>query len=161
MTRLLLIGLLCISSLATAQSMNTAKTESDNLLNAAVPFAEKMLTQHGEFYPYGAALTPSNQVVSVAATPGGERPPSAEVIKLLNAAFRQGAKDGKYKATALVYDAMVQLPESHAKSDAIAVSLNHKDGYSVVVYLPYSRSGSGLSFGHVFAVSGASDVFAK
>lgn len=157
--RLLLIAFLFVSSIAAAQSMNTAKTESDNLLNAVVPFAEKMLTQYGEFYPYGAALTPTGQVVSVAATPGGEKPPSADVIKLLTAGFKQGAKERKYKATALVYDALVQLSESKLKSDAIAVSINHKDGYSVVVYLPYSRAGQKLSFGKVFAVAGAHDVF--
>ena len=128
-----------LATVGHAQSMNTAKAESESLMNAALPFAEEMLQKHGEFFPYGQALDRKGKVVSVAATNGQEHPPSAEIISLLKKAFVQGANSGKYKATALVYDVRVQLPSTGAKSDAIAVSLNHRDDYSVVVFFPYRR----------------------
>lgn len=161
MRRLLAILLLLIPSVVTGQTMTAAKSEANNLLNAVLPFAKQMLSKHGEFYPYGAALSPTSQVVSVAAASGGEHPPSIEAIKLLVSGFKQGTKEGKYKATALVYDSRVQLPGSNVKSDAIAVSLNHKDGYSVVVYLPYTKRGPDISFGQIFATVGENNVFPK
>ena len=141
--------------------MTTAKAESENLMNSALPFAEQMLQKHGEFFPYGQALDMQGKVVSVGASNGQEHPPSAEIINLLKQAFVQGAKAGKYKATALVYDVRVQLPSSGAKSDAIAVSLNHKDNCSVVVFFPYTRAGEKLVMGDVFASRGDGDVFPK
>jgi hypothetical protein len=146
---------------AHGQSMSNAKSESEDLMNAAVPFAEEMLQKHGEFFPYGQALNSQGQVVAVAAHDGREHPPSAEVIRLLKQGFVQGAMAGKYKATALVYDVRVQLPSTGMKSDAIAVSLNHKDNYSVIVFFAYKLEGSKLVMGEVFATKGEMDVFTK
>ena len=157
-----LISLFLLFAIAAhGQSMSSAKAESENLMNAAVPFAEDMLRKHGEFFPYGQALNSKGEVVVVAPHDGREHPPSAEVIRLLKQGFVQGAKAGKYKATALVYDVRVQLPSTGAKSGAIAVSLNHKDNYSVIVFLAYKLEGLKVVMGEVFATRGESDVFAK
>lgn len=150
-----------LATVGHAQSMSTAKAESESLMNAALPFAEEMLQKHGEFFPYGQALDTKGKIISVAAANGQEHPPSAEIISLLKEAFVQGANSGKYKATALVYDVRVQLPSTGAKSDAIAVSLNHRDDYSVVVYFPYRCDGDKLIMGEVFASRGDGDVFRK
>lgn len=153
--------LLLVAISAHGQSMSSAKAESESLMNAAVPFAEEMLRKHGEFFPYGQALDSRGEVVAVAASDGREDPPSADVIRLLKQGFVQGARAGRYKATALVYDVRIQLPSTGAKSDAIAVALNHKDNYSVVVFLTYKLEGSKVVMGEVFAIEGESDVFAK
>jgi hypothetical protein len=141
--------------------MSNAKAESETLLNAALPFAEEMLHKHGEFFPYGYALNSNGEPVSVAAYDGREHPPSAELIRLLKQVLTEEAKTGKYKATALVYDVRVQLPSNGAKSDAIAVSLNHKDNYSVIVFFAYKLDGAKVVMGEVFAQQGESDIFAK
>jgi hypothetical protein len=160
MFRRTLISLMLVPLIAQSKDMTEAKHESESLMNAALPFAERMLQQHGEFFPYGAALDSSGKVVSVAGYDGRETPPSADVIRLLRQAFVSGAKGGKYRATALVYDVRVALPGSETKSDAIAVALDHKDGYSVVVYLPYRLEASKLVAGDMFAQKGAQEIFA-
>ena len=58
------------------------------------------------------------------------------MIKLLKQAFVAGAKFGEFMATALVYNVRVALPPSDKKSDAIAVSLDLRSNYSVIVYYP-------------------------
>jgi hypothetical protein len=40
-----------------------AKADAETLLNAVMPFAERMLAEHGEFYPYGAAMKPDGEIV--------------------------------------------------------------------------------------------------
>jgi hypothetical protein len=53
----------------------------------------------------------------------------------------------------------VTLPSSDKKSDAIAVSLNHRDDYSVTVFFPYETREGRLQFGEVFAQKGEADIF--
>lgn len=139
--------------------MSSPKAECDFLMNAVLPFAEERLLKHGEFFPYGGALRPNGEVVGVGVYDGREHPPSKDVILLLKEAFQQGAKSGEYSATALVYDVWVALPSSGNRSDAIAVSLNHQDNYSVIVMLPYEINNGQLQYGEVFAQKGEADIF--
>src|SRR5690348_576112 len=56
------------------------------LTGTLVPFAQQMLRQHGEFYPFAATIDKDGAVAQVAGDIGSERPGSAEMI-----AFLQGA----------------------------------------------------------------------
>jgi len=159
MIRRTLLLLTFLPMFSRGSEMTDAKSESEDLMNAALPFAERMLGEHGEFFPYGAALGADGKVVSVAGYDGREKPPSADIICLLRSEFVSGGKDGRYRATALVYDVRVNIPETEIKSDAIAVALDHKDGYSVVVYLPYRLEASKAVAGELFSKDGAHEIF--
>src|SRR5262245_5639067 len=37
----------------------SAKEDCEDLMNAVLPFAREMLSKHREFYPFGAAMSPS------------------------------------------------------------------------------------------------------
>lgn len=158
---LLTVLSLLYSLVAGAQNLTTPKAECESLMNAALPLAEQLLQKHGEFFPYGAALKANGEIASVAGYDGREQPPSNDIIRLLKDGFVKAAKSGEYKATALVYDVNVTLPSTGKKSDAIAVSLNHRDNYSVTVFFPYQLSNGQLSFGDVFAQKGEADVFSS
>lgn len=136
-----------------------AKADCEELMNAALPFAEKMLSEHGEFFPYGGAMRPNGEIVSVAGYDGREQPPSSDIIRLLKEAFVEGANNGSYSATALVYDVRIVTSEGDEKEDAIAVSLNHRDGYSVIVMFPYRLNGGDVVFGDALAEAGEADIF--
>jgi hypothetical protein len=58
----------------------------------------------------------------------------------------------------LIYDARVVLPTGE-KSDAIAVSANHRDSYSIAVFIPYKLQGRELTMGTAFAQRGEADIF--
>ena len=120
-----------------------------------------MLSRHGEFFPFGGAMRPSGDIVSVAGYDGKEHPPSADVIRLIKDGLIQAAHKDEYKATALVYDVSVKLPLTEEKSDAIAVSLNHRDNYSVVVFFPYKITDVKLAIGAAFARQGEADIFSN
>jgi hypothetical protein len=141
--------------------MGDAKADTEALMNAVLPFAERMLTQHGEFFPFGAAMKPNGEIVNVAGYDGRERPASNDLIELLNDGFCKDAKNGRYKATAVVYDVRVTLPNTTTKSDAIAVSLDHRDSYSVLVLLPYSLTGGTLRIGEPLAEKGEHKIFKR
>jgi hypothetical protein len=78
---------------------------------------------------------------------------------LLKSGFVEVAKKGQVKATALAYDVRVTLPSTGEKSDAIAVSLNRRDGYSVIVIYPYKIDSGKLTIGAAVAQKGEGDIF--
>jgi hypothetical protein len=142
--------------------MKTPKDECEELMNSVVPFAEQMLSQHREFYPFGGAMDSDGALVAVGGYTGNEHPPSADVIAVLEKGFQQAAKEGKYKATALVVDMLVVPPGKAAKQDAIAVRLDHRDGYSVVVVFPYVIGPTGSAMLDApYAVAGEQRIFAR
>lgn len=139
--------------------MNSAKRDVEALMNEWVTFGKQMLSEHREFFPYGAAMKLDGEIVSIAADTGEESPPSQEVIDLLVSNFQQAAVSGEYKATALFYDVRITLPTSKEKTDAIAVALDHVDAYSVIVFHPYRIEDNHLIFGDLTASQGANAIF--
>ena len=137
------------------------KDELEELMNSAIPFAQKMLKEHGEFFPYGEAIDSHGKIVAVGAHDGREQPPSTELIRLLTDGLRAGAKSGEYKATAIVYDVRIIPPGSNEKSDAIAINLDHRDGLSIITFLPYKISGKDVIYGEMFAQKGEAKIFQR
>ena len=139
--------------------MENAKADVEQIMNAMLPFAEQMLEKYGEFFPYGAAMTQAGEIVSIEGYNGHEQPPSQDIINLLKDSFRASAKAKKYKATGIFFDVRIAPPGSKEKTDAIAIALDHKDNYSVIVYFPYKLELGKVHFGQVFATAGANDIF--
>jgi hypothetical protein len=142
-------------------SMATPKEDAEKLMNTLLPFAEKMLREYGEFYPYRGAMTPDGKVVEHAAYTGSEFPKGTEVIQLLTEAFQKDAADRKYIATAIIYDIRTIPPGESEKTDAVCVSLDHNDGYSVNIIFPYTLKHAELSLREPFATKGDGKIFPK
>jgi hypothetical protein len=142
------------------QPTNDPKTDCEALMNSVLPFAEQMLSSHGEFLPFGGAMRPSGELVSVAGHDGDEHPRSVDLIRLIKDGFVEAARQGQFKATALVYDVRIKLPPTGDKSDAIAVSLNHRDNYSIVVIFPYKIDNGKVIVRAPLAQKGEADIFA-
>lgn len=159
--RFLALLLAFATSVAMGQTVKSARAEAEDLLNAALPFAERMLSEHGEFFPYAEALGYDGKFVSVGGNDGRERPRSNDVIQLLKSGLKAGAKSGKYKATALVYDVRIVHPSTGKKSDAIAVSINHRDKYSALLFFPYRLEGQRVVVGEAIAQGEEDYVFSE
>jgi hypothetical protein len=142
-----------------ATPVPTPKSQCEELLNVVLPFAEKMLSAHGEFYPFGASMKPDGQIVQVAAYDGRDRPPSQPLIEQLREAFAADARAGSIIASATAYDVRTIPPGGSTKSDAVAIELDHRGDYSVVVFFPYSIQGGTVHVGSAFAQKGEFRIF--
>jgi hypothetical protein len=110
-----------------------AQDDLDGLLNAVLPFAEQTLAKYGEMFPFGAAVSSGGQVEMMAADPGqGDQPPSTEILNLLYQGARESA--GTRRAVAFVADVRIE------GGDAIRVELEHREGTSLALVIPYTRS---------------------
>ena len=50
--------------------MASPKSECEDLMNEALPLAERMLREHGEFYPYGLTIDATGKIAHAAASDG-------------------------------------------------------------------------------------------
>lgn len=137
-----------------------AKQESEKLMNAVLPLAEKMLRRYGEFYPYGGYMKPDGKIVDVGAEDSEtEHPKSKDLSDSLRSSFRGLARTNQCKAVAVAFNVAVNLPDSNRKSDAIQVCLDHADGYSVEVFFPYQIVNGEVAYGETFAQKGKQEIF--
>ena len=144
-----------------------SKDECEFLLGVLLPIAEKHIRKDGEFYPFGAVLLNNNSVEITDTYDGNDYPESKKVIEALIGIHRQFAKEDKIKASGIVWHSSVK-DSSNQSSDAIIVSLEHKDNYSVVVAEPYKTRGIAkirilkfVKFDNLRAYEGKHDIFDK
>jgi len=139
-----------------------AHPDLDDLLSELLPFAQDMLAKHGEFFPYGSAMTKSGEIVAHAAHDGAEQPPSQQLIDMLTAGFRKKAAAGEIRAAGICYDARIVPPDQEEKTDAICVSLEHESGEATEVYMPYKKGWLGrIKYGDIFAEPREPQFFPK
>jgi len=127
------------------------RADLDLLFDDAVQTACHFLEKHGEFFPFGVVLTAAGERHHVEGWTGSEQPPTETLVEMLIRGFRSGADTGEYRATALVKDVRVHDNERDVTSDAVAVTLEHRDGTAIQCFLPYERTESGVDYGEVFA----------
>lgn len=134
-------------------SVGASTGDLDGLLSVVLPMAQKMLSDNGEFFPFGAIVTTEGRSEIMAADPGlGERPPSAAVIDGLLIGFRVREQT---RATAMCADV------HRENTDAVMVALEHLEGVALNVFLPYKkkRFRNGVEFGAISASTGTRQVW--
>jgi hypothetical protein len=138
------------------------KQDCEQLMNAIMPLAEKMLRQYGEFYPFGGYMKWDGTIVHVGASdPDSDHPKSKDLIYVLRSSFQEMALANQCKAIAMVFDVVVNLPNSNDKSDAIQISVEHADGYSADVFFPYKIADGELLYGRTFAQQRNYEIFGE
>ena len=136
----------------------TPKDICEELLNSILPHAQALLVKNREFYPIGEVMDADNKVTATAVFNGDEHPDSNAVINDLIKSHRELAANSGIVASGIAWDATITTESG--KQDAVIVSLEHKDGYSVVLVQPY-RIGlfKKVQFGELLAQEGRHDVF--
>jgi hypothetical protein len=134
----------------------------DALLNDLLPFAECMLSEHGEFYPFGGSITSDGRHISVGAKGSSDHPKSQELIEIMTHEFRSQASEGKIRAAGICFDVRVVPPGQIDKTDAIQLALEREGGDAVDVFVPYSQLPDGtFTYGELFACERTPTLFVQ
>lgn len=137
----------------------TPKDQCEILLDALLNAVEALLKKNGAFYPIGAVITNENQVTFTAAAAETEFPDSQSIINGLIASHKQMAESGAIKTSGIAWDAAITTADGK-RSDAIIVSLEHKDDYSVIIAQPYKMGlFKKIKYGEILAQMGNHDIF--
>jgi len=130
------------------------------LLQTVLPFAKQMLSENGEFFPFGAKMNLAGTITHVGASTGEERPSSKDLIDLIMRAFQHEAREQKLRACTVVYDNLIKPPGNDANRDAIAIAMDHMNNFSVVMIVPYElREDSTPIYHQPFAFPGDARIF--
>jgi len=137
----------------------TPKEQCEVLLDKLLPFAEKQMKKYREFYPFAAVMLTDDSIELTGSYDGNEHPESKDVLETLKQIHKQLASEDKIKASGIVWNASVASADGKP-SDAIIVSLEHKDNYAVIVGEPYKIGlFKKVFFGNLFAMEGKHDIF--
>jgi hypothetical protein len=120
--------------------MATCKDDCEALMSAVLPIAEQMLSEHHTLQPFGSTLSSAGQIAQVGGWSGQPHATSAELLAEFEASFRDGAERGELKATALLHVVPAVAP---ATGEAVAVRLDHREDYSIIVTFPYRFTEAG------------------
>ncbi|HEY0501870.1 MAG TPA: hypothetical protein VGD42_00110 [Lysobacter sp.] len=138
----------------------TQTDDIETLLNGLFPFAEKMLREHGAFFPFGGHIKAGGELALDSAQAEEDHPQPQELIDRLRDSFRQRATNDELRACAIVHDVRVVPPGRSETQDAICASIDHVDGYSAHVFVPYSFPAPGeLVIEEGYALDGDATVF--
>lgn len=133
--------------------------EIQELLGALLPHAERMLSEHGEFYPYAMTLDSDGAIESVAPAIDSDDPDVSDVLVALHNGLREQAAEGSIRASGIAADVTLTDPDSGETTDAVQLELDHADGDAVDIYVPYETAGDGIKFGELVAAEGREPVF--
>lgn len=117
-----------------------------------------MIEKHGEFFPFGATMSPTGEISLAAGYDDRLGIGAQEIAKLTLDGFR--AQSSEYKAVALCVDVRVDAPDGSGKTDAIRVTLEERGGEAVNVFMPYrKRMLRGITYGEIFGAAADHSVF--
>jgi hypothetical protein len=133
--------------------------EIQELLGALLPHAERMLSEHGEFYPYAMTLDSRGAIEPLAPAIESDDPDVGDVLVALHSDLREQASEGSIRASGIAADVTLTDPDSGETTDAVQVELDHADGDAVDIYVPYETEGDAVKFGELVAAQGREPVF--
>ena len=134
------------------------KEECEILMSELLPVGEHFLKKSKEFYPFAAAMNIDGSINHLGYYDGDDKPDAKELIVNLKQLCKQLAENNEIKASGIVWNASTQ--REGKDEDAIIVSLEHKDNYSVQIAMPYKKGFLGkFQFGNLIALAGENDVF--
>jgi hypothetical protein len=112
-----------------------AQADLDRLLNAAIRFAQARLTEALLFQPAALLISDDGRVLEVDQDRSalGKHPDVQDLVR--NAVLHLRQVRDQSRCTALVLT--TRLPEE--RTDAVEIRLEHRDGTSAAVLLPYKR----------------------
>lgn len=138
--------------------MADPKRDAEALMNWVLDVAQRIVSELGDFHPFGAAMLPNKEIVHLAYD-GRDHPPAIEVIEMLLSGIREGPQDSDYIAGAIALSVLAVPPGWDTKTDAIAIEISHQSGYAVTVVFPYHLEQGAVVIGEAFARPNERSVF--
>lgn len=139
--------------------MMTPKEECELLLSAILPAAQNLLKKHREFYPIGAVLTENKEIQFTETYAQTEFPSPETVIRNLTELHKQMSAENRIVASAIAWNGGITTSQGK-NTDAILVSMEHRDNYRVVTAAPYQIGlFKRISFHDIIALEGLQNIF--
>lgn len=119
----------------------------DKVINTLKLQAELFLLDAREFFPFGTYINEKDEIVPVGAYLENDRPPSLEVIELLEKAFNIDIKKGECKIAGIAID--ITIKENNGRYDGIEMRFFEQDKEVYKRYLKYRIKENSVDFSEI------------
>jgi hypothetical protein len=145
------------------------REDANEVLNASVSYAKRMLRRYGEFGPFGFRMNHDGDVRMEAIAQQEMPPEPALLLDLLQQQLSERAKRGALRAAASASNVTMQKASNEGYTDAIMIDIEHESGYCVKAFVPYRVTGGQffgffpriVRFGAMRTQEGAARLFAR
>jgi hypothetical protein len=121
------------------------------LLAVLLPFARESIAEHGDFFPFGAAMLPDGELQTAPTWEGDDAPTAEDVLDVVRTGLRARADRGELLATGVVAGVSI---DAGAFPLGIRIELEHRDGDAVTWVIPYRSDDERYDEGEPFTVDG-------
>ena len=145
------------------------REDANEVLNAAVSYAKRMLRKYGEFGPFGYRMNREGEVALVVVAQHDMPPEPSMLLDLLYQQLAERAKKGLLAAAGTASNVTMGKPSDEGFADAVMVEIEHPSGYCVQAFVPYRITGGQLHgvfprvvrFGKLRVQQGAPRLFGR
>ncbi|GJM23478.1 MAG: hypothetical protein DHS20C15_33930 [Planctomycetota bacterium] len=145
-----------------------ANADLDELLAAVLPFAHKLLSADGGFFPFAATMDAEGSMAAKSYELDEAEAQPERVLYALMESVREETAEAEMRAVALCWDARIQAGENddaEELTDAVAVALEHVGGEALEVFIPYGPGTDAdgelaITFGEAMAAERRPSLFA-
>jgi hypothetical protein len=127
-----------------AETEELVREDANELLNAGVSYAKRMLRKYGEFGPFGYRLNQEGDVVMERIAQQTMPPDAALLLNLLRQQLAEKAQRGGLSAAAMASNVTMSKASAEGYTDAIMIEIEHRSGYAVKAFVPYKITGGQL-----------------
>lgn len=122
------------------------REDANELLNAAVQYARRMLRKYAEFGPFAFSLDRTGELVNETSA-HKEMPADPQLLlELLETRLAERSARDEIIAAATAANVTLNKVSDEGFSDALLVEIEHQNGYCIKAFVPY-RMGGGQLFG--------------
>jgi hypothetical protein len=127
-----------------AETEELVREDANDLLNAGVSYAKRMLRKYGEFGPFGFRLNEEGDVVMERIAQQEMPPDPALLLSLLRQQLAEKATRSGMAAAAMASNVTMAKASEEGYTDAIMIEIEHRKGYAVKAFVPYKITGGQL-----------------
>lgn len=125
------------------KELTSAQKAMTTILKALTDFAQEQLEKHGGFLPFGASIKSDGSLSLGAGYVGEDSDDPNEILDLVFRGLQEQAKTGEIRSGGYCMDVRVVLPGQTEKDEAIQVCVEHAEGHSIEVFIPYCKDDGG------------------
>lgn len=127
-----------------AMTDNQVREDANEVLNATVTYAKRMLRKYGQFAPFAHRMRDDGEVALEVVAQHDMPPDPGMLLELLFQQLHERAAKGFITAAAFASNVSLAKPSKEGYTDAIMVDIEHRSGYAVQAFVPYRITGGQL-----------------
>jgi hypothetical protein len=121
-----------------------SRDDANELLNAAVQYAQRMLRKYAEFGPFAFSLDTKRELVLETAAQSDAAVDPAKLLDQLEAQLSGRSSRHEIIAAATAANVTLGKVSDEGFADALLVEIEHQNGYCIKAFVPYKMGGGQL-----------------